>query len=258
MKKTLLLTGVLLALTASIASSAGLNLAWNNCLPGSGSALDKSSACDASTVFDTQVLVGSVITGFAVANPNFVGANSVVDFQSSNLAGGNEFWHMASGECREGSFNVFFSFGSAITGCAKTLYGPSSNYFAVTDWKSSQDGRPNRYRLRAGAARNPGGSIVAATQYVTFEMDMDMNHTDITDTGTPYCVGCSEPACIVYNSCEIDQPAPTPAVIVSGSATRNYATWQGGVLQPDANNLVCPAAVPTQQGSWGKLKSLYR
>jgi len=73
MKKTLLLTGVLLALTASLASAAGLNLAWNNCLAGSGAAVDKSSACDANTVFDTQVLVGSMVTGFASPAPTSPG-----------------------------------------------------------------------------------------------------------------------------------------------------------------------------------------
>jgi hypothetical protein len=252
--KTLLPAAAFLILSASIASSAGLNLAWNNCLPAVGSAMDKGSTCDASSVLDTQVLVGSVITGFDISSPNFAGAQSVVDFESASPSGGNDFWHMASGECRSGSFNVFFAYGAAITGCSKTLYGPSSNYFAVTDWMSTQGGFPNKYRLRAGAARNPGGAVIGTVQYVTFEMDMDMHHTDVNDTSTPYCAGCEEAACIVYAACEIDRVGGTVAGLITAPATRHYVTWQGGVIQPQH----CPDVVPTHQTTWGQLKSLYR
>jgi len=175
-----------------------------------------------------------------------------MDVQSANPAG-NDFWRMASGECRSGSFNVFFAYGAAITGCSKTLYGPSSNFFPVVGWTSGA-GAPNRYRLKAGAARNPGGAVVATTQYVTFEMDIDMNHTDVTDSSTPYCAGCEEAACLVYNDAVISQQDGSETH-VTGQQNRQYTTWQGGVLLPPS---ICPTSVPTQNKTWGQVKSLYR
>ena len=65
MKKTLLLSAVLLALTASFASAAGLNLSWGGC--GTAGAQNVSDLCDENTLLGSWHLFGSAITPTAIA-----------------------------------------------------------------------------------------------------------------------------------------------------------------------------------------------
>src|SRR5215510_288691 len=78
MKKTLLITGVLLALTASIASAAGgINLAWNDCW-GGGGVNAKTFACN------TNAGNNDMYVSFdpGVDYPDMVGSDDIIDLQS--------------------------------------------------------------------------------------------------------------------------------------------------------------------------------
>ncbi|MFM8560394.1 MAG: hypothetical protein ACKOC6_12530, partial [bacterium] len=58
MKKTLLLCGALLALTAASASAAGTNLRWSSCY-GDGGPQNRTSACTSN--LGSNILVGSFV-----------------------------------------------------------------------------------------------------------------------------------------------------------------------------------------------------
>src|SRR5262249_45943426 len=80
MKKTLILTGVLLALTASLASAGGINLAWNDCLGSGLGSVNKTFACTSNTgnndlyiSFDPPVNI-----------PDVNGSNPLIDLQSAS------------------------------------------------------------------------------------------------------------------------------------------------------------------------------
>ena len=59
MKKTILLCGALLALTASVASAAGLNFAWNNCYGEGTGTQNRSFLCNLNTGSNNIVTIPS-------------------------------------------------------------------------------------------------------------------------------------------------------------------------------------------------------
>jgi hypothetical protein len=74
------------------------------------------------------------------------------------------------------------------------------------------------------------------------------------------------PACLVFNSVNMTTPVLANNVKLSGSevgADANFATWQGGVgvvvlPYPGGNGGAgCGAATPTQNRTWGAVKSMY-
>ncbi len=107
--------------------------------------------------------------------------------------------------------------------------------------------------------RTTGFSVLAATQYQLFITAIDTHNTKVNGDGTTVaCAGCLDPGCIVFNALEIDVPIdqqPPDGKNWFGTAdTRQYVTWQGGVI----GGTGCPAQVPTKRTSWGQVKSLYR
>src|SRR5690349_19004102 len=89
MKKLLIMTGVLLAVTASIASATGVDLNWNKCLANAGSRVaDQSFLCDDSSpgAGDANLnqfgFYGSVRTGVSIVGVKSWQAD--VDIQTAN------------------------------------------------------------------------------------------------------------------------------------------------------------------------------
>jgi len=66
------------------------------------------------------------------------------------------------------------------------------------------------------------------------------------------CPGCLNPACLVFNFCRLQEPAGGLDITLTNPAVRQHVTWQGGGTIP------CPGATPTQKGTWGSVKALYR
>ena len=80
MKKTLLITGLLLALTASMASAAGVNLYWNDCGTGGNGTVNKTFACNGNAPNHDMYISVDPLPG--VVNTN--GHNHILDLQSAS------------------------------------------------------------------------------------------------------------------------------------------------------------------------------
>src|SRR5215470_11278429 len=80
MKKILLLTGVLLALTASLASAGGINLAWQDCL-GSGGVVNRNFACNTNAGVANDLYISF---DPPTAIPDINGSNPIIDLQSAS------------------------------------------------------------------------------------------------------------------------------------------------------------------------------
>ena len=248
MKKTLLMTGALLALTAGLAfaGAGGLNLGWGDCggLPGS---LNRTFACNtnAGTV---NSLFGSFVA------PSFVTGMSanemVIDIQSGGALL-PAWWGMrATGTCRS---NTSLLINLDFTG------GPFScfDYWAGGASGGISEDAPagNRARIKllgALPAGSPGiTSVAEGTEVYSFKMNVNNAKT----VGLGSCAGCLEGVCIVLNSIKINQPVSEPggSKFISAPASRNFVTWQGGIVGGD-----CYAATPAKNTTWGSVKALYR
>lgn len=67
------------------------------------------------------------------------------------------------------------------------------------------------------------------------------------------CTGCAVSACIALDRIYVTQVG-FPYFILSTPSSRQHVLWQGGAIPAPG----CPAAVPTQNRTWGSVKVLYR
>lgn len=274
MKKTLLLTGVLLALTASLAAAGtvGLNLGWGAFCPTNvSSMINVSDPCDGTTGAVYQ-LVGSIKLPATLSQ--VLAEETSVDIQEG-AAILSDYWHLED-ENQPGQANPAGCRGTAATGPYAGNVGslsfqvnnalfPLTFTGCVKFWGTAPSGgvnyqpgvfAPNRARLLGHYAKSPGSTMTAGVQYGSFIANIDTNH-QINDPLNPpsyVCAGCQDGVCIVYNECIVRQPPGVAGgdVLVSTQDIRRYVTWQGG------QGTDCPAATPTHRATWGQVKSLYR
>lgn len=244
MKKLLLMTGVLLALTAAVAS-AQVNLAWNNCIASGTSAVDKSWACDDNFAAAFRLVPSFISPANLTA---FVGAQLVVDIQSAAPTI-PDWW----GLCRSDQITV-----AAPGGLSALCVNP----FAGGNTGGGVDlapgfGGANRARLRTALSRDTPFNIANGAHTYASLVQIALAKTVEVDPGDPVCAGCALDACLVLNSVELLQVAGTPPqdiYVLSNVATRNHVTYQGGTIDQPG----CPGATPTKNATWGSVKSLYR
>jgi hypothetical protein len=247
MKKTILLCGALLALTATVASAAGVNLAWLNCYGEGTGAQNRVFACTANT--GTNMAVGSFIA------PAGVGALSgnevVIDLQSAG-ATLPAWWQFKNvGTCRTTSLSVNFVANAGNAICVDEFSGGGAG--GIGAYNIGYGGNPARARLTMAIATAAPGPIDADVEYFAFNMLINNAKT----VGTGACAGCLTPVCIVMNSIKLTQPVGVGDFVLGqpGNGTdSNFITWQGGVIGGSG----CPAATPARNATWGSVKSLYR
>jgi len=276
MKKILLLTGALLALTASLALAApGLDIKWSGatgasyCPLGAGNATDAADPCDANDGAHNFSMAFKAPAGLT----KVVSETFLVDVQTSAPVL-PQWWHLEDRNdglgipagCRgqdagiaapsSFSFNTSRSIGTT-TLCKDYWAGAQSG---TTVWNPGVGG-PNRTRLYGVFARGSAsaGALTADQEYYAGTGSFDTNHAipdATTQPPTQLCDGCLLPACIVWNYLILQQPAGTPggdATITTGNLFQ-FMTWQGGQVGGSG----CPAATPTKKATWGQVKSLYR
>ena len=242
MKKTLLMMGALLALTAGIASAqGGINLGWGDCGGAAGS-LSKTFACTSNSLTGA-IMVASAIPPQAMDQLN--GEESEFALQT-NAAALSPWWNLQSGGCR-GTTAVSVNFD--FTGGPFTCLDPWSGQAAGGMSYDAGFGAPNRARLRTIGAI-PGSTAISADEYYFFKVTL----LGAKSTGTGSCAGCTDGMCIVFKSLKLTQPLGVGDFLITAPAVRQYVTFQaGGSLAGQ-----CPAATPTQNKTWGSVKSLYR
>src|SRR5262245_24519116 len=244
MKKTLLITGVLLALTATMASAGGINLAWNDCF-GAGGGNNKPFACNADT--GNNDLYISYDPPLNI--PDLNGSNPLLDLQSASTPL-PAWWQMKNiGTCRQNSISAI----SAITGtCPDSWAGVGVAGVAAYLTTGVLPSMPlNRARI-LGSVSVPGASaqpVDPGTEYFCLLIRVNNAKT----AGAAGCAGCQDPVCIVLNEVLLTSNNSGDNRITDPLAN-NFAMWQGGAIGPPG----CPAATPTSNRTWGQLKSIYR
>lgn len=243
MKKTLLLAGALLALTAGIASAqSGINLSWTDC--GAAGAAARNFACTSNTLTGA-IMIASGVAGQQLDQLN--GEESVMDLQT-NQASLSQWWQLASGGCRgTTAISASFDFTGGPFTCLDPWSGGGSGGMQFTPGFEG----PNRARIRTVGAIAGSTQITGTDEYYFFKITL----LGAKSTGTGACAGCTDGACIVFNSIKLTQPLGVGDVTISTPIVRNFVTWQAGGSGIAGG---CPAATPTRSKTWGAVKSIYR
>ena len=256
MKKTLLIAGALLCLGVSMASAqGGLNLSWNDC--GTFGQMQKNSACNSNTGANT--LVGSAISPVVI--DQCVAMTTVLDLQT-NQAALSPWWNFdaapgtppgVSTGCRAvpASLSGDFNFTTSTFSCGDIWNGVASGGI---NYVSQQGGVPNRGRIRLVCAVVAPVVVDNSTENYYFKATFNNAKT----TGTGNCAGCTDGACIVLNSLELDQQPGVEGgnTIITNPLDSQYVLWQAGGNSVTPGG--CPQATPTKNATWGSVKSLYR
>lgn len=239
MKKTLLMAGALLALTAGVASAAaGINLSWNDC--GSFGGVQRNFACGNNSGANT--MYASAIA--PVPMDAFNGHAGVLDLQTNQAALSN--WWLI-GTCRLAStMSADYNFLSS-SNCLDPWAGVAAGGISYT----AGFGGLNRARIRTVCAISPSTAIDDVSEYYIAKVTF----TNAKSFGNGSCGGCSDGACIVLNSIQLTQPLGAGDYTISSPILRNWVQWQGGATGITGG---CPAATPTRNKTWGSVKSLYR
>jgi hypothetical protein len=248
MKKTLLLSAALLALSASVASAAGINFGWGDCGADPLTA-NKNFACNSNTLTGGR-LVGSFIP--PAGTTGISGEEIVIDLQSASSVLPTWWQFKNVGTCRQTAFtvNADFTTGASPT-CNDYWVGQASGGFTQFD-PNVVVGQTNRARIKVLYAVPPSlaGPVDENLEYGAFNLNISGAKT----VGAGACVGCADPVCLVLNEIRLTQAVGLPNYRLQSPALRNYATWQGGAIGVGG----CPAVVPAQNRTWGSVKSLYR
>jgi hypothetical protein len=246
MKKTLLITGVLLALTASVASAAGINMYWTDCGP--AGATNKAFLCNTNTGNHDLFLSFDP----TISLPSVNGNNQYIHIQSASPTL-PQWWQLKNvGSCRALNMTTpTIGPGS----CADTWQGqenPGIAAYLVT--ANSPTLAANEANLVGSNAASSGYTAACDPGTEYFSMGIRINSGKTVGSGA--CAGCQEAVCLVLNKIIITQPAGSPGgtIEVDAPLTSNYATWQGGAV----GGLGCPGETPTVNRTWGQLKSIYR
>ncbi len=244
MKKVTLLCSVLLAFSATVASAAGINLAWTKCF-GDGGVANRNFACNVNT--GSNLAVGSLIApaGVTAASGNEV----VVDIQSAGTALPLWWAFKNAGTCRQTSLSLNFVADPSNVNCIDEFSGTAAG--GIGAYTIGFLGNPTRARMTAAIATATPGPLDAGVEYFSFNMLINNAKT----VGTGACAGCAVPVCMVLNSIKITQPVGVGDYKLSdaGAPGSNIITWQGGAVGGGG----C-AAVPARNATWGSVKSLYR
>jgi len=248
MRKALLMAGVLLAMTATVASASGLELAWSACFGQTGSAASRTSACASNT--------GNAGQMFASFRPpagvNLLeGIDVFVDFQTSGGALGC-WWDMSIANPTRSAALVSLHVSPADANGVPLI--PCDNHYFLDNGASGGGGMvttaADRGQLKGFTAIGAGtGSAVAqdAQQY-----GFGFRFTNAATVGA--CTGCTKSACFVLNTINLtSSQAPTVVLQSPHPGSQNWITWNG-----DAQSTGCPGATPTRNATWGSVKSLYR
>ena len=255
MKKAILLCGMLLALTATVASAQGVNLNWAACYGDGPVTGNKASACTSNS--GTNIMVASYVTP-AAGILQASGAEIVIDLasQSATLPAWWQFF--TAGSCRTASLTVNVAFAGSV--CSDYWLGGGGGGIAA--YKNVNYGANTARIIVAWAV--PASSIsdlAGSTEY--FAMNFAINNAKTVGLGS--CAGCSTPVCLVLSSIKITTPVvnghPLDDTVLTGGGSApnsNFITWQGGGTPTTNLGTGCPAATPTHNATWGSVKALYR
>lgn len=252
MKKAILLSGALLALTATVAAAApGLNLGWQQC--GVGGAANRNFNCAVNSGSGT--LIASFVSGDTEGRA-MAGNDVVLDLQSAGpvLPAWWAFKNVGTCRINAAATNQVFAEADNVdvdedgpaTQCLDIFHAAGGGGIAAYNIGY---GGPNRARMIVAY-----GLAASAQSIPTPDMEYASFKLAISYQLTTTCAGCLDPVCIVLNEIKQTTPGGLFTVRIGSPAARNFVTWQGGQIQPPG----CPLATPTRNATWGSVKALYR
>ena len=250
MKRVTLLCGLLLAMTATVASAAGVGIRWTECI-GDGGTLNRNFACNVNT--GSNVLVGTFQLG-AAGLAQVSGEEIVVDLGSASATLPAWWQFKNAGTCRTGSLAI----GAA----------PTANAANCADWGGGLAGAglgayiigargPNTARVVAASAVPPSGLQDLGGGQEYFAFTLAINNLKTVNGG---CTGCQTAVCIVFNSLNMTTPVLANNVLLTGPSNgtdADFCTWQGGAGVIVGGTPGCGAATPTKNATWGAVKAMY-
>jgi hypothetical protein len=248
MKKTLILTGILLALWVPMALAGGVDINW-----GSGCWSDGTPVNDLAWICNRNAGSMTMTCSFAVsqAQPEFVG----IELQ---LGGVTEaaimpaWWQMALGECRASAISTSADFLSAPQiGCVDMWQNAASGGLASYDWGPLWGGNNRAHILVVYA--------VPADTPIPLDPDVEYYAAHVRvmyakTVGTPSCEGCLVPMLWNFYSLKAAELTQYEMLTEALPGGNHCLRWQHSTL-------VCPCwdwPSPTRNTTWGQVKSLYR
>ena len=245
MKRTLLLTGVLMAMSCSMAHAVGLNLGWttsakNDCPSSALSSLDRTTACNSNS--GVNVLIGSII---APSGLNMVVGGAIILDLQTYAPTLPDWWRFDPVGCRNGAEALNMSFDSALDdGICHNAW--QLNAASAFSYQPDYPGPGYGHLTMVGAIAGQNAQTwPLGTEWYVFRFTFSNTKT----TGVGACAGCSTTALITFSYAEINNAAGTgtdATIITADPNGRQIVTWQNG------------GVVPTHRASWGQVKSLYR
>jgi hypothetical protein len=260
--KKILLTGMMLCLTASFALASGLNFNWNTTTqcPTVQNANMTWDCLDPGANDGDFFMVCSVMPNIAVVGFNALDAR--IDGQS---VGPVPAWWQGfnPGSCREAAFTPGLPPTTPTAPCAgnaTTKLWTTAAYGGMGAWVYDAS---NRFHTVVGfaTAANRAANLVVTTQYNAFNIEvLTTNSLDVPESspgagdGIVACAGCAEGMTLVLNQIGLYGSGAEDQVTLPGTTVgaKLCIEWQGG-----SGPGVC-SATPSRNTTWGQVKSLYR
>jgi len=244
MRRTLLITVILLGVLVPMAGAGGISINWGAGCWSDGTPLnDLFFACNGNTGSATMTC------SFAISQdqPQFLGIEL-------DLEGATEatvvpaWWQMGQGDCRAGAISTSANFLSAPqVGCVDMWQNQASGGLAIYGWGPSWGGDNRTHVLVVYAV--PVDSpipLTAGVEYYAAQVFISYQKT----VGSGACTGCAIPhvwGLYSLKSAELTQYETLMEALLHGN---DCLWWQHSGL--------CCRCGPTRNTTWGQVKSLYR
>ena len=228
-----------ICMPALVHAAGDINIAWNDCVLGAGSAANLAFACNVSTGAE------QLYVSFRPPAPrsDFKGAFGTMLVTIDDVTA-PPWWHVETGGCRAGRIVSRADFTGGPFSCVDFWQGQAVGSGVI----DVGYGSPNVLRIRSvfAVVDALAGPIDPAFEYYAYAIAIQNTKT----TGTGSCAGCLTPACFALSQVELDYADGSSEIITDGA--QRFITWQGG------GSLPCPGATPARNPTWGQIKSLYR
>lgn len=246
MKKILLLSGVLLAFSASMALAAGgVNIAWGpDCWP-QNPVSNQTYTCTSNSG------VVQATASYETANEiaDFVGISSVIDLQA-NSASLPAWWDMFNvGSCRQNALSADENFLTASQTCLDIFQNGAGG--GITAYQTASTVPPTPYgpnsaRLKVAFALPAPADLPGGTETYGYRLTI----TKAKTAGSGSCAGCATQVTMVLNNVH--------AAGLGGYSEDLSTPINNGCITAQGTSGVPCNATPTVNKTWGQVKSLYR
>jgi len=256
MKKMLLISCVMLALTATAAMAAsGLNFSWGPGCASDALVINKNFACNTNGG-SASIMVGSFVP--TADHELFLALDACIDGQ---VASPNTvipaWWQFKNvGACRLAALSAGAIYSGSAVNCTDVWGGQATaniDYYGdpvvVAIPVPPVVGPRARIKVGVSVPAAAAVGITGGAEYFAFTVSVN----NIKTVGTGACAGCTTPMAWVFNSMI---PGWTDGGVIgqesiSTPILNQCITWQGGAAG------LC-GETPAQNKTWGQVKSLYR